>query len=364
MNIADVIKWEMNTDELSHRFKSDSLRLGSQLVVYPGQTAFFVKGGQITDTFTSGTYTIKSENIPILGKLMNIPFDGKTPFKAEVWFVNQTHILDNKWGTSSHIYIEDPLYKIIVPVRAFGQYGFYISNPSKFLEAFVGNMSTFTTARMVEYFKGIIVSKLTTLISEKLCQEAVSVININTYADELSEHSHFKLNKYFSRYGVTLTNFTIMSISVKDDDDSFRRLKEAKDSIARINVMGEHNYKMERSFNVLDKAAANTGGIMGTAIDFGAGLTVGGQVGQIASQHLNINPSVSTPPLPNISYFLVLNGESNGPYSIDEVKSMQHNHIITSDTLIWRQGMESWQPIRSLSEFHNHLMPPPIPKTI
>ena len=94
MNIADVISWQVNTDELVHKFESDALRLGSQLIVYPSQTVFFVKGGVIADEFKSGTYTIKSENIPILGKLLNKVFNDESPFKAEVWFVNQVSILD------------------------------------------------------------------------------------------------------------------------------------------------------------------------------------------------------------------------------------------------------------------------------
>ena len=99
--------------ELVHKFESDALRLGSQLIVYPSQTAFFVKGGVIADEFQSGTHTIKSENIPILGKLLNKVFNDESPFNAEVWFVNQVSILDCKWGTANNIHIENPKYKII-----------------------------------------------------------------------------------------------------------------------------------------------------------------------------------------------------------------------------------------------------------
>ena len=126
MNLVDVIKCEVNDKELVYKFSPENLRLGSQLVVYPTQTAFFVKGGVILDEFICGTYTLKTENIPLLGKLINLPFNGQTPFKAEVWFINQIAILDCKWGTASPIQIEDPKYGIIVPIRAFGQYGFKI----------------------------------------------------------------------------------------------------------------------------------------------------------------------------------------------------------------------------------------------
>lgn len=94
MNLIDVIKCEVNDKELVYKFPSENLRLGSQLVVYPTQTAFFVKGGVILDEFICGTYTLKTENIPLLGKLINLPFNGQTPFKAEVWFINQVAILD------------------------------------------------------------------------------------------------------------------------------------------------------------------------------------------------------------------------------------------------------------------------------
>lgn len=362
MNIADVITWQINTRELAHKFESDSLRLGSLLVVYPSQTAFFVKGGIIADEFLSGTYTIKSENIPIIGKLLNLPFNNQTPFKAEVWFVNQVQILDCKWGTSTNIQIEDPKYKVIVPIRAYGQYGFYIGNPRIFLESFVGNMSSFSIERLTEYFRGIILSKLTSIISSKLFQDDISVININSCVDELSQYSEKILNEFFLRYGIVLTNFVIMSISVKEDDESFKKLKEAKDLAAKISVVGRQNYQMERSFGVLDKAAVNGAGIMGASFQLGAGLAVGTQVGSMASTHLNVNPS-TIPPIPIATYYLVINGVQQGPYNTEQLQQMIVAKIVTANTYAWKEGMPNWSVLSSFSEFQAYFrqMPPPIP---
>nr|MCR5393951.1 SPFH domain-containing protein [Bacteroidales bacterium] len=120
MALIDVIKWEVSDEEFIYKFPSDDLRIGSQLVVYQSQTAFFVQKGKICDEFTAGTYTIKTENIPILNKLINLAFGGDSPFKADVWFVNQITKLNMKWGTPQPIQLEDPKYGIIVPVRAFG----------------------------------------------------------------------------------------------------------------------------------------------------------------------------------------------------------------------------------------------------
>lgn len=351
MDIADIIKWEISTETLVHKFESDSLQLGSQLIVYPSQTAFFIKGGVIADEFQSGTYTIKSENIPILGKLINKAFSNESPFKAEVWFVNQVSVLDCKWGTANNIHIEDPKYKIIIPIRAYGQYGFTISNPRLFLESFVGNMPSFSVESLKEYFKGIIISKLTSIISKKLIQDCVSVLNISNYIDELSHYSELALNEFFLRYGVTLSNFSIMSISVKDDDESFKKLKEAKDLAAKISVVGTQNYQMERSFDVLDKAAANGAGIMGSSLQIGAGLAVGTQVGNIVSGHLNVNPT-TIPPIPVVSYYLVINGTQQGPYNIEQVKQLIATNMVTAETFVWKEGMENWSALSSLSEFY------------
>ena len=134
MALIDVVKWEVNDRELVHKFLSEDLRIGTQLVVYSGQTAFFVKGGKVMDQFESGTYTIKTENIPLLNKLINLPFGGNSPFQAEVWFVNKLAIMDTKWGTPTPIQLEDPKYGVIVPVRAFGQYGLKVEDPKALLE--------------------------------------------------------------------------------------------------------------------------------------------------------------------------------------------------------------------------------------
>ena len=44
MSLIDVVKCTMGTRELVAKFPSDDLKLGTQLVVYPSQTAFFFKG--------------------------------------------------------------------------------------------------------------------------------------------------------------------------------------------------------------------------------------------------------------------------------------------------------------------------------
>lgn len=364
MALVNVIKWETNTNELVHKFPTEDLTVGSQLVVYPGQTAFFVKGGKIYDEFICGTYTIKSENIPLLNKVFNLPFGGESPFQAEVWFVNQISLLDCKWGTASPIQIEDPKYGVIVPIRSYGQYGFKIDNARLFLERLIGNMPTFSTDKIVSYFRGVILSKLTTIISQKLYADNLSIININSHVEEIAEYAQSKLSGVFAEYGIELELFNVIAINVNEEDPSFQKLKDTKDSLARINIMGKENYQMERSFNVLDSAAENEGGgMIGAAVGLGAGVGVGSQIGAMVNEHINTNPSITPPTIPTTQYYLGVNGLQQGPFDFSTVKNMLTAHQINERVLIWKRGMTNWMPISELSDFNDVLnnCPPPLP---
>lgn len=367
MAFIDVVKCEVNDREFVYKFPSDDLRIGTQLVVYPSQTAFFVKGGKICDEFTSGTYTIKTENIPILNKLINLPFGSKSPFKAEVWFVNQITKLDMKWGTPQPIQLEDPKYGIIVPLRAFGQYGIKVSNPRVFIESLIGNMTSFSSNKIYDYFKGKMIAQLSSLISEKMIKEKVSVLEINAHLLSMSDFCQAQLAKYFSQYGIDLVDFSFMSINVPQDDPSFKKLKDAIDKAAQLKIVGRDIYQMDRSFDVLEEAAANEGSMGGVAnmgVGLGLGMNMGNQMGAMMRQNMNTN--IAPPPLPQTaSYYIAVNGQQMGPYDASIISSYINNGQINSETLVWKQGLPSWTKISLLPEFANMFQncPPPIPPT-
>lgn len=363
MALIDVVKWEVNQQEFCHKYPSEDLRIGTQLVVYSAQTAFFVKGGQIYDEFSAGTYTLKSENLPLLNKIINLPFGGNSPFQAEVWFVNQITRLNMKWGTPTPMQMEDPKYQIIVPIRAFGQYGIKITNPRVFLESLIGNMPSFSANDIDSYFKGKLISYLSSSISKKIVADRVSILDINTQLVDLSEYCNEEINKQFSqKYGISLVDFAIMSINVPQDDPSFEKLKEAKAMMARINITGRDVYQMERSFNVLDKAAENEGAgaqMMG----IGVGLGIGNVMGGIAGQNLNTRPSAVPPPLPNEpTYYVYVNGQQLAGQTVVNIQAMRVQGIINDDTLVWTAGMSNWAPLKDIPSLAATPQPP-VPPT-
>lgn len=358
MALIDVVKWEANEREFCWKYPSDNLRLGTQLVVYTAQTAFFVKGGKVLDEFTEGTYSLKSENLPLLDKVINIPFGGDSPFQAEVWYVNQISRLDMKWGTPQPLQLEDPKYGIMISVRAFGQYGFKVTNPRIFLESLIGNMSVFSAAAIDSYFKGRLISCLNTAIARKIVIDKIPILNINAYLTDLSEYCKKEVDSAFEKYGISLIDLSIMSINVPQDDPSLIQLRHAMSIRARMNVTGRDVYQMERSFDVFEKAAENRSNIAGPLMGLGMGMGIGNVMNNMASSSLNPNSQPVPPPIPQErTYYIYLNGQQMGGQTASQIAQMVMRGEANVDSLVWTSGMDTWAPIRSIQELANVCSP-------
>lgn len=368
MALIDVVKCESNSEEFVTKFDSTDLRIGTQLVVHPGQTAFFVKGGAIFDQFGPGTYTISTNNIPLLNKIINLPFGKESPFQAEIWFINTLNILDTKWGTQTPIQIEDPIYSIIVPIRAYGQYGLKIADPRLFLESLVGNMRSFSKEKVDDYFRGKVLSSVTNLISEKMTEDKLSFLNINSHVNELSEYSHTHIRNEFVKFGIDVVNFYIIAISIPPNDPSLTKLKESKDFAARLKITGKDVYQMERSYDVLEKAAANEGiggSMMAMGVGLGTGVGVGGTIGQLYSQNMNTGGVTPPPVPPAIVYFAYIDGQQIGDLTVESITGLIASKKITPETLIWTRGMKNWvsaSQMPELATLFEESTPPPIPQ--
>jgi membrane protease subunit (stomatin/prohibitin family) len=372
MAIIDVVKYDGNDEEFVWKFPSENLRLGTQLVVKQAQLAFFVKGGKVLDPFECGTHTLKTANIPILHKLINIPFGGETPFQAEVWYVNLISKLDNRWGTPTPIQLEDPKYGIIVPVRAFGQFGLRISNPRLFLESLVGTIKIYSADMIVEYFTGKIISSITTAIGKKIILENVSVLQMAVLLDDLSKYCENAIKEEFNKFGIEIVNFYIMSINIPENDPSVIKLKEIKEKAMYIKTVGKDVYSFDKSMDVMETAAGNegnAGGMMGAGMGLGMGLGVGGnmgnQMGNISNQmntNLQQNQQATPPPPPIIQYFVLIDNQQQGPFDFQQLQLMIIQATIKKETLVWKQGMQNWDKAENqqdLQSLFNQVPPPP-----
>jgi membrane protease subunit (stomatin/prohibitin family) len=289
----DRIKYDGSPNELVWKFPYDNLSTGAQLIVNESQEAIFYKGGQALDTFGPGTHTLSSSNIPLLQKLVNLPFGGKTPFTAEVWFINKTVKRDLKWGTKDPIKIQDPNYKIIVPVRAYGEVGIQISDARNFMTQIIGTMHTADITIISKNFSSLIITKTKDTIASFIVKKKISVLEIPAMIDELSELCKERFVSEFEKYGLQIINFYIESINYPDDDPSVIQLQSALAKKAEMDIIG-YNYQTERTFDTLETAAGNegnSGNMMGAGMGLGMGVGVGGAFGNAMSNIGNqINP--------------------------------------------------------------------------
>jgi membrane protease subunit (stomatin/prohibitin family) len=302
--IIDRIKYDGDPNELVWKFPYDNLSIGAQLIVNESQEAIFYKGGQALDTFGPGTHTLSASNIPLLQKLVNLPFGGKTPFTAEVWYINKTVKRDLKWGTKDPIRIQDPNYKIIIPVRAYGEVGIVISDARNFMTQIIGTMHTADILTISKNFSSLIVTKTKDTIASFIVKKRTSVLEIPAMIDELSELCKERFTSEFEKYGLQVTNFYIESINYPDDDSSVIQLQSALAKKAEMDIIG-YNYQQERTFDTLETAAGNegnSGNMMGAGMGLGMGVGVGGAFGNAMSNMGNqINPQNQVMKCPSCS---------------------------------------------------------------
>ncbi|MDF2921492.1 MAG: hypothetical protein K0R57_406 [Paenibacillaceae bacterium] len=300
MAIIDVVKFDGPPDMLVWKFPNPELSTWTQLIVNESQEALLFKGGQALDLFGAGRHTLTTQNIPFLSTIVNLPFGKKSPFAAEVWFVNKVRAMELKWGTSTPIQLQEPKYQMFVAVRAFGQLAIQIEDSRKFLLRLVGTLPKVTQEELTNYFRGILMMNIKEFISSYVIHKKISVLDVNAYISEISSHVAERIIPAFQEAGIRVVNFNIDSINIPENDPATIRLKEALAKKAEMDILG-FTYHQERTFNTLENAAKNEGGqsvLMNTGIGLGMGLGVGGAVGGVMphlAEQMQVAPQRTCP---------------------------------------------------------------------
>src|SRR5438128_1939974 len=123
--LIDIIEWLDDTrDTVVWRFPryENEIKYGAKLIVREGQVAAFINEGKLADVYQPGTYTLETQNMPILSTLRGWKYGFQSPFKAEVYFVSTKAFAGQKWGTKNPIMMRDAEFGP-VRVRTFGTYG-------------------------------------------------------------------------------------------------------------------------------------------------------------------------------------------------------------------------------------------------
>lgn len=282
MALFGVIRFDglKSREWLIYKNPSDKIVMGSQLIVQEGQVAIFVKGGTVCDVFYPGTYTLSTQNLPLLNALVDLPFGGQTPFSAEVYFINTTIKLDLNWGTTDPIQLIDPKYYVKLRIRAFGQMGLRLIDYTSFFRELIGGMQQSDLVKfdkIKDFYRGLLVIKVKSVIAETIVSEKISALEISTKLEELSDKVKERISGEFEKYGFSILNFYIQSINFPDED--FEAINKILSDKAAFEIMGDNRYVTKRSFDVYEGAANNESGVAGAFVAGGMGLGAAMNVG-------------------------------------------------------------------------------------
>lgn len=115
----------------------------------------------------------------------------------------------------------------------------------------------------------------------------------------------------------------------------------------------------------MNPAAMMTGMAMGGAIGQNMAGMMNNMMGGLNQASANAEQSgmPTPPPVPQVAYNVVVNGQSAGPYDIEGLKQMANSGQLTKETLVWKAGMSDWQKAGEVQEISSvfGMTPPPIP---
>jgi membrane protease subunit (stomatin/prohibitin family) len=258
----EVIEWfDDNGKEIAHRIPgegSGEIKYGAQLTVRESQSAVFFYEGKAYDAVGAGRYTLTTLNIPVITKILSLPWGFTSPLRSEVYFVNMKTFPNLAWGTRDPVAFKDSQLGLI-RLRAHGVFNIRVVQPTLFINTIVGTQNVFTISDIEDYLGQVIVSRFNDYLGEKLD----TVFNLPGQYEVISEGLIKKLEEDFSRFGIMLSNLYISSITPPQD------VQRAIDDKSKLGIFDDLKKLLKmKAAMALENASQNPG-------QAGAGLGMG-----------------------------------------------------------------------------------------
>ncbi|MFJ2954221.1 SPFH domain-containing protein [Streptomyces sp. NPDC087270] len=371
----DIVEWtDDSRDTIVWRFPrhDNEIKMGAKLVVRESQTAVFVNEGQIADVYTPGTYTLQTQNMPILSTLKGWKYGFDSPFKAEVYFVTTRQFTDMKWGTANPVIVRDAEFGM-VRLRAFGSFAAKVVDPPALLRELAGTDPQFRTEEVQEYLRQLIVGRL----SNALATSGVPMLDLATQQDAIGARLAVVLSQELASVGISVPKFVIENISLPPE------VEQAIDTRSRMGIAGNlDQFTQFQAANAIGEAARNPGGA-GEGVGLGIGMAMGQRIAAGLTPQAPAAPATAAPaaaapaapaapapaaatppPLPQpAQWFVGIGGAQQGPYDAAALSGLVGAGTLTRETLVWKDGMAGWLPAAQVPEVGGLFgaVPPPLP---
>ncbi len=242
---------------------SADIKYGAQLIVQEHQEGVFFRDGKALDSFPPGRHTLTTANVPILTRILTIPWE-KSPFQASVYFVGKQTFVDQKWGTPQPIVFRDKDFGM-VRLRSFGKYSLRVADSAVLLNTLVGTQGKYTTDAVTSFLRDLIVSRM----ADMLGASGLSLLDMPTHYEQIASGTRAKVTADFAKYGLELVDFFINAITPPDE------VQQAIDSRSSMGAVGDLNafMKFQAAQSMAKMAEQGGGGANGPmGMGFGAGF--------------------------------------------------------------------------------------------
>ncbi|MBW1716143.1 MAG: SPFH domain-containing protein [Deltaproteobacteria bacterium] len=282
MVFMEILEWFDETgQEMVHKIPekgSADIKFGAQTIVRENQAAVFFRDGKGLDLLGPGRHTLSTLNLPMLTRVLSLPYGFKSPFRAEIYFVNLKSFVNVKWGTREPVAFKDSELGL-VRLRAFGVYAMRIVQPLLFINTLVGTQGAYNTEQAGKYLREIIVSRFNDMIGEILD----TILNLPQYYDELGVALKARVQEDFGKFGILLEDLFVNSITPPVE------VQKMIDEKSGMGAVGDLDKFMKfKAAKAMGDAARQPGdsGAAGTGMGLGLGAGLGMMMPGILQQSM------------------------------------------------------------------------------
>lgn len=323
--IYDVIKYEGDNRTFVWKHPNEDFNSMTQLIVHESQEAIFFMNGQALDLFGPGRYTLETQNIPMLSRVLNRLTGDTKPFHCEVYFINKAEQMKIKWGTDSKVQYLDPMYGFPLTIGASGEMSLSVGDSRKLLVKLVGTEEYLGQEELVSFFRAVLMTRVKTYIAQVIKANALNIFELDENLSNFSTNIHKLLIPDFEDYGLVLEKFYVSNIVKPDGERQYEKFKElhfrqyadvaeaklrqqtdviyAETEAKKVVIDSQaqatkrmqegYTYQQERGYDVAEKVAQNesvgqfTNMGLGLGTMAGVGGAVGGMVGGAVNDAIN-----------------------------------------------------------------------------
>ncbi|MGC8663123.1 MAG: SPFH domain-containing protein [Thermoplasmata archaeon] len=262
---ATTIEWEDQFKQNNVMWKVPrNIRFNDNIVVREDETAVFFRDGKALAYIDKpGRYALTSLNAPVVGEIVKL-LSGVQQ-QAEVYYL-QRRVMDAKFGSKEPYAFRDKDFGIVM-LRLYGEMRYKVSDPSLFINQFVGTFSAELSADVENRIRDQIVMVIYNVLG-KMKDKGISVLDLPSNLMNIEEAVLANSKQAFDQYGVEINKISGLNISMPDD------VQKAIDERSSMQVLGVNYLQLQAGKAMVD-AAKNPSGTAGVGAGIGVGMGAG-----------------------------------------------------------------------------------------